>query len=447
MTRRARSELRSRRCLAGPSAFGLLATGLLVTGLLTPGCDSKPREPLQLIEPGPSPNASIMPAPLASSGELPARRDGGLVGVPADSAGRLLLPEAGPPEPVVLREDVPLERDPLTTRDSAGVTLQAEFRWLEPLPPPSHDTVAEALRSAREKTVFRVEVDLSPTGRMRFALTSSGFPLPQNTEFRARSEAIGHALVWPDRSKYRVLPKGSLRAVFTERRADVTTLVPASMSALGKGNVQGQATTRVRITTPSGEIAMDKASLAGTGASGDLLCRLLVELIAAEPEGRVCSDGSVPLRAEFKWPSGSGSVFEVSAITRRPDLPLADWVCPPPSALFTQAELPPQASGVLLAASELAELRKREVAPKEPPPPGSPGEGLIAVNREDTLRYVLLDGIPIAWVRPRGEQYVIGPRAGQYTVAWRDFLGEVVTPPKPVTLPARVTLGETSTTE
>src|SRR5687767_2695854 len=78
----------------------------------------------------PSPNASILPAPLASGAELRASRDdAGRGGIPADSAGRLILPDAGPPAPTRLREDEALAKDPATGRESNGVTLEAEWKW------------------------------------------------------------------------------------------------------------------------------------------------------------------------------------------------------------------------------------------------------------------------------------------------------------------------------
>src|SRR5690349_15522292 len=56
-----------------------------------------------------SPNASILPAPLATEAEeaphdagLP---DGAPIGLMADPSGRLIVPDAGPPPPGVLRGD------------------------------------------------------------------------------------------------------------------------------------------------------------------------------------------------------------------------------------------------------------------------------------------------------------------------------------------------------
>jgi hypothetical protein len=406
------------------------------------GCDrGKETPPPEQLEP--SPNASIMPAPLASTQEHSTRRrDGGVVGIPADSAGRLILPEAGPPEPKPLREDTPLARDTLTTKDANGITLKGQWKWSDPPPPPGPEHDPEAYRDARDKTLLSLVIDLAPAGRMRLRLSSAAFPLPLNAEIRSRTDRFGHVLVWPDGTKYRVLPPGTLRAILSERRADVTTLVPPQLRSTDKGSLLGFPTTRLRLATQTGELVLEKANIPGTGASGDLLCRLLLELIAAQPEHTACEDGLVPLRAEYKWSRGTGLELEVDSVTRRPELPLGDVFFPPAAADFTQAELPPQASGVLLSRGDLTELRKKDVPSKEPAASGSPGEGVVLVNRTDTLRYALLDGIPIAWVRPQSEQYVIGPRTGRYTIGWRDFLGQQIEPPKPANLPARVTLGD-----
>ena len=105
--------------------------------------------------------------------------------------------------------------------------------------------------------------------------------------------------------------------------------------------------------------------------------------------------------------------------------------------------MPPQASGVLATRDELAAFRSRALDPA--PDAGgasAPGEGLIAANATDLLRYVLLDGVPIAWVPAGKETYVIGPQRGRYSVQWRTFLGDSVEPARTVELPARIVAGQ-----
>jgi hypothetical protein len=130
----------------------------------------------------------------------------------------------------------------------------------------------------------------------------------------------------------------------------------------------------------------------------------------------------------------------VTSLTRRTDLPIGQLYVPPAGAEFKPGELPPQASGVMLTQTELARFRSR-AASTEAPAADAPGEGLAIVNRTDMLRYVLLDGVPIAWVKPKSEQYVIGPPPGRYSLGWRDFLGTQIEPAKILSLPARIVIG------
>jgi len=414
-----------------------------LTGAVVLACNTKERQPLTS-EAGlePSPNASILPAPLASGTEPRPRPEEGIVGIPADSAGRLILPEAGTPPPRALREDEELPRDTLTSKDSTGVTMDARFKWYDtPGAPQGAPVVTEALKKAREKADFRLSVDLAASGRMRVVLSSPAFPLPAMSELRARLDRYGHVLVWPNANAYRVLIPGALRAMFAERRADVAALVQPKIRRLGPGQLLGFSTTRHELSTETGQLMLEQASVPSVGGSGELLCRLLVELIAAEPASRPCDAASTPLKAEYRW-AGSGRLgFEVSTITRRQDLPIGHVFVPPAGALMKPGELPPQTAGVMHTREELAELRSRPVARIEPPPEGAPGEGLTATNRTDLLVYVLLDGVPIAWVRPRSEQYVIGPKAGRYSIALRDFFGAEVAPTKAYDVPTQIVIG------
>jgi hypothetical protein len=198
---------------------------------------------------------------------------------------------------------------------------------------------------------------------------------------------------------------------------------------------------RSELTTRSGTLLIDQAEYGGLGSSGSLLCRLLVELVGAEPSTRSCDAGLLPLRAEYRWAGGGRLDFEVKAISRRQDLPLGNLFVPPAGALFKVGELPPQADGVLLTREDLANLRSRAILPTTPAGPGAPGEGFTVVNRGDTLAYVLLDGIAVSWVRPHAEQYLIGTKPGPYAVSFRDFLGAEVVPARTTELPARIVLG------
>lgn len=397
----------------------------------------------------PSPNASILPAPLASGAELRAGKDGGRGGIPADSAGRLLLPEAGPPEPTRPREDEALPKDPATGREATGVTLAAEWKWPDlPGAAGGPEVSNDGLKKARQKTSLAVSIDLAHLGRMRFVFDSASFPVPKGAELRAATEYYGNVLVWPDGNAYRVLMPGTLRALFAERRVDALPVSSGKIQTKGKGSYLGLETQKLELKTPVGTLALEQGTVPNIGHAGELLCRLLLDLVAADPSSSACSDTLTPLKAEYRWSkspnpnaSGAGKLqFEVTAVQRRNELPYGLVFVPPAAATFKPGELPPQAAGVLLTKDELAQFRTKAVS-VAPAAREAPGEGLMAVNRTDSVRYLVLDGIPVLWLKPSSEQYVIGPLAGRYSVSWRDFLGTSVEPAKVVELPARLAIG------
>lgn len=419
-----------------------LATCALAFVLLS--CRDKTPPPPQGATP--SPNASILPAPLASAGDLvrkqPLPAGSVTAGIPADSAGHLIVREAEEPPPVHAQVNEALPRDRVTSRDGIGLTLDAQWVWADMPPRPAiFELSADAIKEAAEKTTLNVTVDLSYSGRMRFALESAAFPLPAHTELRARSDYYGHVLVWPSGNTYRILAPGSLRAVFAERRADVTPVMRAKVKRLGEGQVLGLKTSQVQLATTLGTLLLDQSEMPGSGRAGQLLCRLLIDLVAVDPQTDACAPEHVPLAARYEWVDGGSLVFRVDAIVNRLDLPLGSISVPPSGAEFVTGELPPQSAGVFLTREQLVRFRTREVAPKEAPPKGAPGEGILAVNHTDTLRYLLLDGVAVAWVRPRQEQYLIGPKPGRYSIAWRDFFGTSIQAPALVDVPARVELG------
>ncbi|MCA9646816.1 MAG: hypothetical protein H6718_07345 [Polyangiaceae bacterium] len=414
-----------------------LALGLCV------GCEESQPEPTGK---GTSPNASIKPAPLAS-GEpelrpelTPKPFDGGVVGIPADSAGRLIIPDAGPPPPTPLRADEALAGDDITFRDSGGLTLAVEWAWDNADKSPSGMAAnAEAIETLRDKTTPRMTVDLANAGRMRIGLDSVVFPLPPTTEIRSRLERLGHVVVWPNRRAYRGVPPGGMRALFAERRADATPLIKGKVTAKGKGNKLGFETTKAAVATTFGTLNIEQARVQGT-TSGKLFCRFLVELVAADPNSEVCEAGLVPVAAQFSWKPRGGISLSVKSLTRRTDLPVSDMRVPPAGALVKPSELPPQTTGILLTQKDLSAMRRSE-GEGISPGPDAPGEGLRAVNHSEGLRYVMLDGVPVAWVEPLSQTYIIGPAKSYYMLGWRDFLGANVTPSSKVALPARVLLG------
>jgi hypothetical protein len=383
----------------------------------------------------PSPNASILPAPLASAADLSGPPALASASAPADSTGRDPEP---PPEPAPL--DRPLPEDGPAARDATSITIVGSFRWADVPPVPiGIETSAVAVKEATSRLELAVAVDLFAAGRMRFALDSPGFPLPEHTEVRARSSYYGHVLVWPEHKAYSVLPAGSLRALFAERRADVAPLLRAVVRPGGSGSVLGHRTVLTELETSLGVLSLEQAALPATGGAGELLCRLLVELVGMDPSNDACRPERVPLYAHYRWNGGGSFAFVATAIDdRRETLPSASQV-PPAGARWAPGELPP-AAPLLFTAEELARFKLRAVH-IGPPPPRAPAEGITAANETNLLEYLLLDGVAVARIPPRSRVHVSGPIAGKYQVAWRDFFGTAVTPPTAIDIPGFVRIG------
>ncbi|HYP89990.1 MAG TPA: hypothetical protein VEQ59_17595, partial [Polyangiaceae bacterium] len=261
----------------------------------------------------PSPNASVLPAPLAAAGPKITPRDAGHT--PAD------VPSApGPPEPPrPIRDDdkLPLEGE---LRPAPGVSLEARFRWLEPPPPRSPEGNNDALGRGRDKTSFDLSIDVSSLGRLRIAFRSRSFPFPPGTELRAREDRYGHALIWPGGGLYTTLPPGTLRASLAEVRVDVVPLAEPMPLVGGVGTLLALPTQKQKLETSVGKLELEQAQLPAAGGGGALLCRFLLELLAVAPDSSACHTESLPLRAEYSWASGARFDFEVSKLVRRTEL-------------------------------------------------------------------------------------------------------------------------------
>lgn len=331
--------------------------------------------------------------------------------------------------------------DSVGTRDTSGLSLTAEFRWDAPPKPPAGVAAnTEAAQELRGRLIPRMNVDLASAGRMRLAWENAVFPFPPGTELRSRLDRTGHVLVWPSRAAYRSVAPGGLRALFAERRADVAPLVHAEAKPRGKGTVLGFDTERQELRSGFGVLTLEQAKVPGSGPAGLLLCRALVELVGVEPTSQACAPNAVPVHAEFRWQPKGGITWVVTELTRRTDLRVEELRVPPGGAEMKPGELPPSTTGVLLSPAELTSLRRAPSA-NVTPEPGAPGEGLRAVNHEDGLRYLMVDGVPVAWVPAGGSVYLLGLSQSLYHVSWRDFLGGHVTPDIKQTVPGVVTLG------
>ena len=383
----------------------------------------------------PSPNASVLPAPLAAGPPKAGAHDAGHL--PADVPS-----DAGAPEPPrALREDEALAAE-TELRAAPGLSLEARFRWLDPPPPRSPEGNLDALNKARDKTAFDVTLELSSLGRLRLGFASRAFPFPVGTELRARDDRYGHILIWPGAEAYTPLPPGTLRAALAETRVDVTPLSEPSVVLGGSGNLLGLPTQKQRLETGVGRLELEQAVVPAVGSAGALFCRLLVELLAVAPESAACRSEAVPLRAEYSWESGARFELEVTKLTKRGELGLDGIAVPPLSASPRRGELPGPPFVALVDERDLADFHSRALPPPEKPEPGAPKLGLVFQNRSDGPRYLVVEGVPIVWLRADAEWLTTGLKLGRYAVQARDFFGAEVTPSRTLELPARFTVGD-----
>ncbi len=425
-------------------------SAVLVCLVLCAGCDDhKPTLGHDAGSNEPSPNASILPAPLASGIEAPASAKTSGEDTEHHDAGHPLLdagPDAAPPEPHALREDQALPGD--TPHEASGLTLTARLRFQEPGPPPRvPEQNNDGVQRARDAAGFDVVVDLAG-GRMRFVLASRAFSLPAGSELHSRDDLYGHALLWPNRTTYTLVSPGALRSVLAQQRSDVVPLVRARLNALPGGTLLGFSTERAELGTPTGKLELEQARSPSPSpanaiwASGISLCQLLVELVGASPTTSACRADLVPVRAVYTWPNAEHFVFDVSRLLRRTDLNPNALAMPPAGAEFRQSELPPPPPTALLSDNELSEFRLRPSARTERVDPSAPKTGLLVVNHSESLRYISVDGAPAARLPPGTEQLLLGLRAGKYQVVARDFFGAEDAVSKVLEVPARFTLGD-----
>lgn len=408
--------------------------GLVLASVL--GCEPRRNDPPGIASASePSPNASVLPAPLVPGPTKALPRDAGHPQAEAPS-------DAGTPEPPrPLREEETLAVES-ELRPAPGLALEARMRWLDAPPPRSPEGNNDALAKARDRTAFELTLELSSLGRLRLRLGSKTFPFPVGTELRAREDRFGHILVWPGQDSYTLLPPGTLRATFAEHRVDVTPLSEPSVALGGSGSMLGVATQKQRLETSVGRLELEQAVLPAAGGSGALLCRLLVELLAIGPESSACRAEWVPLRAEYTWASGARFELEVTKVSKRPELALDALAVPPAGASARQGELPGPPFVTLIDERELFDLHSRALPPPAKLEPSAPKMGLVFQNHGDNPLYLLVDGVPVVWLRADAEWLVSGLKPGRYTVQARDFFGAETTPPKLLELPARFPVGD-----
>ncbi len=380
-----------------------------------------------------SPQANAVPAPLASEPQT----------ATTSTTGQL---DAGPP-PVPMRGDEALSADapPREIRDAQApvYTMEIALRPIDPPAPPKAPEIgAVTIESARKRLDPRLMVDMSPT-RVRVQIASGAWLLTEGWQLRSRADRYGYVLVSPDETTYRVLAPGALRALIGERRLDVAPVAAAEITMNGEsGRRLGMKTRRVDVSSRSAKATFEIARVDGLGEAGQMLGRALLDLMSAPPSTPLIATDELPLHAELRWTTRGGLVYDAVSLSKRADLALASLTVPPTSAAFSSDPLPNQPSGTFLTQSEITGLHTTavEVGPT-PLPPGDSHATLTLGNATDQLRVAWVDGVPAAWVLPRGRVDLVGLLRGRYQLEWRTFLGDAAEPPVTVTAPGANELG------
>ncbi len=403
----------------------------LAAALVCLGCETHAAPPnAGPVEP--SPNASILPAPLATGPEALQASDAG----PSDAGV-----DAETVVPTPAREDQSLAADTDEFHDLSGVSLHGRFRWPDmPAAPRLPEVNNEALDRARAAATFDLDITAAASGRLRVVLSATRFVLPAGSEFRARSENYGHALVWPDGTRYVVVQPGALRGMLNERRADVVPLAHVPGIPRGASQAFGYAAERLSLATALGRVELEQAHVMAAGAGGTLLCRFLVEIAGVHPDTAACRAELVPVRAEYSWTDGGRLVFETNSLERTNALEVSALRTPPVTASHRIGEVPLPDSALLVDRAQLRALRLRPAPVR--PSKDAPKDGLLVVNGDDLLRYALIDGLPVARLEAKSPGLVLELLPGSYSASARTFLGDEVTGAATVTVPGRFVASE-----
>ncbi len=398
------------------------------------GCDTRPGPPAAGPS-EPSPNASILPAPLATGPDIDrvASADAGPLDAGVDAEA------ATPPAPV--REDTALGADNDELHDFSGVTLHARLRWPDvPLPPRLPEANADFLDRARNAASFELDVTAAAAGRLRVALVGPRFVLPAGSELRARSSNYGHILLWPDGSRYAVIQPGALRNLLNERRADVVPLAHMAGTPGGTSVAFGFPAEKAAFVTALGRVELEQAHVSAAGAGAALLCRFVLEIAGVHPDSAACRSDFVPVRAEYAWIDGGRLVFEATVLDRASALDAAALRVPPPTADHLIGEVPLPPAALLADRTQLRSLRLHPTATRATK--DGPKEGLSLASGDDVIRYALIDGLPVARLEPKSAPLLLDLLAGSYALSARTFLGDDVTPPVVVAVPGRFVAAE-----
>jgi hypothetical protein len=265
-------------------------------------------------------------------------------------------------------------------------------------------------------------------------LVSPTFTLPPGTELQARLDRWGHVVVWPDGRSYRVAPRGSLRALFEERRVDVAPLLDGDFTPDGAGQRFDLPTVRRKIHGPLGEVALEAVVDPTLGAGGTLLCRLLLELSRLDAASDLCEADELPVEANYKWLSQGELRFRVTSLKHVASFAAAgvtsDFAIPPTMPIFKQGELPPEDTPELWPGAQgRALLGAPERAEAE----------LLLNNPGEVPLFVIVDRLPLVRV-DAGTSAPFRAPARPRSIAFRDFLGERVEAARNVDVPGKLAL-------
>jgi hypothetical protein len=374
-----------------------------------------------------SPQAKAEPAPLATL-VMPLALDTGPLASGSDGG---LLPSG-------MRPDLGLAADtPTPLTENALYTLYASLRMQDSPPIAKGPEINSALlEQAKKKLEPRFTVDLG-AGRMRWVLDGPGHLLPEGVEIRARTDRLGHVVLFDGGARYRTIGAGSLRSMFQEGRYDFMPLNQAKVLALpGSGYRLGYRTRSIEVSTPAGRVSFEVAKLSELGDAGQLLCRAMLEWVRAAPQLAPCAPDEVPLHAELRFLPRGSTVFEVGRIQKREATRAQLLGCPPATATYGLSELPIASSRTYLSESELAQFHQiTDVAIDRAAP-----RGLLAQNHSDSIRILWVDGVPVAQIIPGGTHLIVGLARGRYQVQWRTPEG-ASEPSVSIVVPGRTEVG------
>jgi len=364
-----------------------------------------------------------------------------ITATPGEGLGSAVArPETTPlprPTPFATNEQLRAESLPDGLR---GVVLTARWNWRDVGGPPEVSGLNEdAYATAKQQTRLRWEIALAEVGRMSVRFQSRGLPLASGSELRERYDRYGTLLLWPRAASYRTLAPGVLRALLDDGRVDVAALSGVRTRVMQPAHRFELPSTVVEIDTAVAQLTLETVKLRHAGLGAALLCRLLIEVAGGRPNDAACRPEHVPVAATFVWrptvnPSNAIE-FQVTGLEQRTDLPGERLATPPKGAAALSARAP-LGGLTVFSHDELAALRTSDRPGDGDPAPEAPKNGLSLQNDSDRRMWVLLDGLPVASVKPWRKVNLRGLRAGEYRIQWRTFLSERVEPAAPIQLPA-----------